>query len=103
MSAEEPTLDEIRHRLLVEIPRLQLEHSVKSLEVFGSWVRDENSESSDLDLLVEFDETPTLFGLVRLENELSAIAGIQVDLVMKTGLKPTLRSRILQEAIPINE
>ncbi len=101
MQPIKPTLDAIRSRIRKEMPRLRKEHSIKSLEVFGSYVLGELSKDSDLDLLVEYNDTPTLFGLVKLENELSEIAGIQVDLVMKTALKPTLRSRILEEAIPI--
>ena len=83
------------------MPRLCEDYSVRSLEIFGSFVRGDASPDSDLDLLVEFDETPTLFRFVRLENELSQLLGIKVDLVMKDSLKPVLGARILAEAIAI--
>ena len=94
-------LDEIRNSLHRELPRLREEYAVRSLQIFGSFVRGEASETSDLDLLVEFDDTPTLFGFIRLENELSQFLGVKVDLVMKTGLKPALGERILSEAIAV--
>ena len=92
------TLDEMRRKLRSELPRLQQQYALRSLEVFGSFVRGEASENSDLDLLVEFDQTPTLFSFIRLENELSQLLGIKVDLVMKDSLKPLLGARILAEA-----
>ena len=88
----------VRTALRREMPRLRDVYSVKSLEIFGSFVRGEASPSSDLDLLVEFEQTPTLFSFIRLENELSELLGIRVDLVMKNGLKPALGARILAEA-----
>ena len=56
---------------------------------------------SDLDLLVTFSETPGLFAFVALENHLSDVLGIEVDLVMKDSLKPNIGERILAEARPI--
>ena len=92
------TLAEMRRALRSELPRLQQQYAVRSLEVFGSFIRGEATENSDLDLLVEFDQTPTLFSFIRLENELSQLLGIKVDLVMKDSLKPLLGARILAEA-----
>jgi predicted nucleotidyltransferase len=94
-------LDEIRTLLRRELPRLRREYALRSLKIFGSFVRGEASATSDLDLLVEFDDVPTLFGFVRLENELSELLDVKVDLVMKKGLKPALGERILSEAVAI--
>lgn len=95
------TLDEIRSVLRPEMPRLREDHSVRSLEIFGSYARGDASHESDLDLLVEFDVVPTLFSIVRLENELSELIGIKVDLVMKDCLKPVLGARIFAEAVAV--
>jgi predicted nucleotidyltransferase len=95
------SLEGIRTLLRRELPRLRHEYAVRSLEIFGSFVRGEASADSDVDVLVEFDNAPTLFGFVRLEDELSRLLGIKVDLVMKTGLKPALGARILAEAIAV--
>jgi predicted nucleotidyltransferase len=68
------------------------------LELFGSYVRGEETAGSDLDLLVSFAETPTLFQFVALEQFLSDKLGVKVDLVMKEALKPRIGERILAEA-----
>jgi hypothetical protein len=64
-------------------------------------VRRENRPDSDLDVLVTFTSTPSLIGLLELENELSDLLGIKVDLVMRDALKPRIGQRILAEVIPV--
>jgi predicted nucleotidyltransferase len=83
------------------LPSIRAQYQVQSLEVFGSFVRGEEKADSDLDLLVTFDEVPTLFRFVGLENTLSDALGIKVDLVMKDSLKPNIGKRILEEARPV--
>ncbi len=101
MGKECKTLEEIRERLRALMPLLQEQYHVQQLEVFGSYVRGEMEEASDLDLLVTFYEPPTLFEFVELENFISDMLGIKVDLVMKTALKPHIGKVILKEAQPI--
>jgi predicted nucleotidyltransferase len=60
---------------------------VKSLGVFGSWTRNEQNESSDLDILVEFEDTVSILEFLALESHLSELLGQKVDLVMKKALK----------------
>ena len=67
--------------------------------VFGSYVRDEQSSDSDLDLLVTFSETPGLLQLIQMENYLSDLFELKVDLVMKTSLKPRLSQQVLAEVV----
>lgn len=74
---------------------------MRSLEVFGSYVRNEQTPESDLDVLVTFEQAPGLFEFVELRDRLSDVLGVTVDLVMKTALKPRLKQRILDEAIPV--
>lgn len=83
------------------LPELRDRYSVKSLGVFGSYVHGEQKRRSDLDLLVEFDQAPSLFEYVDLENYLSDLVGIKVDLVMKKTLKPYIGQRILAEVVPL--
>lgn len=74
---------------------------VKSMGVFGSYLRDEQGDESDIDILVEFQSTIDLFEFIELENFLSEILGIKVDLVMRDTLKPRIKDRILREAVNI--
>jgi predicted nucleotidyltransferase len=81
-----------------ELPKLQLQYNVDTLDVFGSFVRDEQTTKSDLDLLVTFTKSPSLFRFLELEDHLSVLLGVKVDLVMKSSLKPNIGQVILSEA-----
>jgi predicted nucleotidyltransferase len=59
---------DIREKLHQQLPLLAERYQVKSLGVFGSYVRNEQSESSDLDLLVTFNATPSLLKFIELES-----------------------------------
>ncbi|HLF75802.1 MAG TPA: nucleotidyltransferase family protein [Anaerolineales bacterium] len=84
-----------------QLPLLREQYGVETLEVFGSYIRQEQKADSDLDILVTFTEVPSLLKFIRLENDLSEILGVQVDLVMKDSLKPAISEFILREAIPV--
>lgn len=55
--------------------------------IFGSFARGDNKKGSDIDILVEFKEAPSLLTLIKLENDLSEILGVKVDLVTTGALK----------------
>ena len=55
--------------------------------IFGSFARGDNKKGSDLDILIEFKEAPSLLTLIKLENDLSEILGVKVDLVTTGALK----------------
>lgn len=74
---------------------------VKSLAIFGSVVRDETRPESDLDLLVEFDDPSTFDRYMGLKLILEDLLGRRVDLVMRSALKPRLRSLVEHEAIRV--
>jgi predicted nucleotidyltransferase len=93
------TLEEIQQWLVKNKSLLQERYKVCELGVFGSYVRQEQTESSDVDVLVEFSETPSLLKFVNLENYLSDNLGVKVDLVHKGGLKPRIGERILAEVV----
>ena len=95
------TLDGVRSTLKSVLPDLKRNYRVESLGVFGSYARGESTRKSDLDLLVEFREAPTMFEFVRLERHLVTILGVKVDLVMKTALKPEIGERILAEVVKV--
>ena len=83
------------------LPFLKERYQVESLGVFGSFVRDDQRTESDLDLLVSFRRTPSLLQFIELENYLSDLLGIRVDLVMKDTLKRRIGKRILQDVMPL--
>jgi len=80
-------------------PALRERFKVETIGIFGSYVRGEQKRKSDLDILVEFSETPSLFEFVELEDFLSQKLGVKVDLVMRDALKPRIRDSILSEAV----
>lgn len=75
------------------------EMGVSSLRLFGSSARDEATETSDIDLLVEFSRPVGLFYFAGLRRRLSTILGHPVDLVTKNALREEMREEILMEAI----
>lgn len=90
-------LEEIQKRVKERKRELKEEYKVKEIGIFGSYVRGEQQEKSDLDILVDFEETIGLFKFVALERYLSRLLGVKVDLVMKSALKPRIGARILKE------
>jgi predicted nucleotidyltransferase len=76
-------------------------YHIESLGVFGSYVRNEQHDGSDLDVLVTFTQTPSLFTLVALQDELEELLGAPVDVVLKTSLKPRIGQQILREVVDI--
>ncbi|MHA1694852.1 MAG: nucleotidyltransferase family protein [Candidatus Helarchaeota archaeon] len=69
--------------------------------MFGSFVRGEQNETSDIDILVEFKKPIGFFKFLRLEEYLSELLGIKVDLVSKKALKPYMGQQILKEVMSI--
>jgi predicted nucleotidyltransferase len=71
------------------------------LRLFGSVARGEASARSDIDLIADFDRSKrlTLFGMARLENRLSDLLGVKVDLSPAESMKERVRARALREAV----
>ncbi len=75
---------------------------VVSLAVFGSVARNESTQKSDIDLLVDFDRNVGLFHLFEIQHRLEEIIGVpKVDLIQKGAIHPALRERILSEAVNV--
>ncbi len=84
-----------------QLPFLAARYRVASLGLFGSHLRGTERPNSDLDVLVSFHEAPSLFRLVELENYLSDLLGVKVDLVPREALKPHIGQRVLREVVPV--
>jgi len=93
------TVEQIKDTLKEHREELKERFKVVEIGIFGSYVRKEQKRKSDVDILVDFYETIDLFTFVELENYLTEILGVKVDLVMKDALKPRLKERILSEAV----
>jgi len=75
------------------------EYSVKTLGLFGSVARNEQTDRSDIDLLVEFSRPVGFVTFMRLEEFLSERLGTHVDLVTADSIKPLIRQDILSEVV----
>lgn len=82
-------------------PELNKKYGVSDIGIFGSYVKNEQNDNSDVDIIVDFNKTIDLLTFVNLKNYLSALLGINVDLVMKKALKPKIGQRILDEVIEL--
>jgi predicted nucleotidyltransferase len=84
-----------------EILQVCAKYGARNVRVFGSVARGEADEQSDIDLLVEFEPNRSLLDHAGLWVELQELLGVKVDVVSAHGLKPRIRERVLQEAIPL--
>ena len=100
-SPKKRSVEEIRQDLKGCLPELRDRYGVTYLGIFGSYVRGEQNEASDVDILVEFDRPGTLLDLIHLQNELVDRLGVRVDLVEKNGLKPAIEPFVLAEVVPV--
>ena len=84
------------------LENLKLKYQVKSLGVFGSFVRGEATDNSDLDLLVEFKGDVTFDNYMDLKFLLEDLFNRKIDLVIKEDIKPQIRERILEETVYVS-
>ena len=82
-------------------PELARRYRVKFIGIFGSYAPRQQRKSSDLDVLVDFTDPPSLLKFVEMENHLSDLLGVPVDLVMRDALKPGIGEHILREVVPL--
>lgn len=77
------------------------EYHVGFAGIFGSYARGEQTEKSDLDLLVRFTKVPGLFTFAHFRRELSRTLGVSVDLLTEQAISPYIREVVLREVKPI--
>ena len=95
------TLNEMKNKIKSVQNELNANFSVEEIGLFGSYVRGEENENSDLDILISLKENHNV-GLIKfnsLKEFLSDLLNIKVDLVIKDGIKPALKNYILNEVI----
>jgi uncharacterized protein len=94
-------VEDIKRTLLGHKAEIKKQFKVKTIGVFGSYVRGEQKQKSDVDVLVEFEEPVGLFEFMDLEMYLTDLLGVKVDLVSKKALKPHIGKRILEEVVMV--
>jgi uncharacterized protein len=93
------TLDEVITQLRRLQPDLRRRYPIRELGVFGSYVRGQQTEDSDLDVLVDLQDAVGLLELAGLQHDLSEALGLKVDLVMRDAVKRGFVRRIMSEAV----
>jgi len=92
------TINDIKSLLSAKKPDLMLKYNVKSLGVFGSYCRGEQTENSDIDILVEFSQ-PIGLEIIDMAEDLEKLLHKKVDLVSKKAIKPRLMPYIEEDLI----
>ena len=92
-------INKIKRILRGALPQLKKEYHIKTIGIFGSYIRGENRKGSDLDILVEFSSPIGLFEFLEMEEYLGKLLAVKVDLVSKNALKPYIGEHILAEVV----
>jgi hypothetical protein len=83
------------------IREIALLHRVKNVRVFGSVLHGDDTEDSDLDLLVDPTPETTLFDIAKIQVELKELLGVAVDVLTPRALPDKFREQVIQEAQPV--
>lgn len=95
------TLAQLLHDKREAIQRIATAHGAYNIRVFGSVARGEATPQSDLDLLIDVGTTTSAWFPAGLLLDLEELLGCHVDVVTERALHPTLRERVLREAVPL--
>jgi len=91
------TFDEIKELLQRHKETFREQYGLKEIGIFGSYVRGEQGDESDIDILIELEKPIGFVRFIRFENALSQLLGVRVEIVTKKALKPYIGKRILEE------
>jgi hypothetical protein len=95
------TLEEFKVKLEAIKLELKRRYKVETIAIFGSYSRGQQTEKSDLDLLVSFSEPIGVYKFAEVEKFISNKLGIKVDLVEKGALLPMIKKQVLTEIIVV--
>jgi predicted nucleotidyltransferase len=93
------SLERILELLRSEQPQIRARFRAEIVGVFGSFARGEQTDTSDLDILVRFREKASLFDLVSLGDYLEALLGRKVDIVSERAIHPEIRPQVQRELL----
>ena len=88
---------EIKQVLKEHLNELHSNYAVSKIGIFGSYVRNEQTAQSDIDILVQFSKPVGFVAFMQLEQRLQELLGARIDLVTRAALKPRIGERILKE------
>ena len=83
------------------INKIALSHGARSVRVFGSFARGEETVFSDIDLLIELEPKRSLLDIISMKYEIEDLIGRKVDVVTTKGISPYLAEKIIKEAVPL--
>jgi len=86
-----------KSKMYSDIVSFLKEKSARKIAVFGSYVRNDDTPDSDIDIIVEFNDKKTLLDFIGMEQDLSEKLGIKVDLLTEQSISPYLVDRVRQE------
>lgn len=95
------SIEEIKNKIKENEKFLKEKYHVRKFFLFGSYAKGEQTSSSDIDLLVDFQKIIDMFEMVDLQNYLQDLFGKKIDLGTKKGLKSFIKKTILKEAIQL--
>lgn len=95
------TFNEIKSILQIHAAELHDRYGITNLAIFGSVVREEAGEDSDVDILADFERPIGLIELCSAENYLIDLLGMEVDLIPRENIRPELREHIYAEAVGV--
>lgn len=95
------SLEDIRAVLREHQEFVRERFRVTEMRVFGSYARQEQTAMSDVDILISYEQAPTLWMIGELRDYLAEVLGLPVDVVTEKGLKSRIRERVLAEAVSL--
>lgn len=93
------TLAEIQTVLWELKSRLKDYYRVVAIGIFGSYARNEQTSESDVDILIDYDQAPSLIRLIELRDDLSDRLGMKVDIITVNGLREEIKHNVLSDVI----
>jgi uncharacterized protein len=95
------SLEEMKQQLQLLKPTLSKRFKVETIDIFGSYAREEQDEKSDLDILVTYSEMVDLLLVARLRRYLRRKLHVKVDVISKEFLNRYIKDQVLEEAVPV--
>lgn len=84
-----------------EILRISMKHGASNIRIFGSVARNQETNKSDLDILVDLEKGRSLMDHAALIIELQDLLGCKVDVATERGLKERIRAQVMKDLIPL--